>query len=391
MKLHLVTSDLDRRAFCELTSTLPGYAGRDDFPGEVIDFVFDPERNGYFDRGDARRWILRSDAGLPLGRIAAFYRRQEGEELLGGIGFVSCVDDDAAGALLFAAAERWLQEQGAVGFDGPINFGERDRCYGLLVAGFETPSTYLDDDSPEHLVRLFLQAGYRPRMESYTFRVASEGVDYASLDAAFARGKDPEARYRFASLETIGSEAYAEGMFEVYSAAFPAQGRSRHWNATELAGWLDGDTTLDPRWLYLAYVNDAPAALLGYQPDLNQLADGRKVDAIDRLKGFVVAVHPDHQRSGVLAGVGVVLQRALAAAGVREVAMTGIGGHGDRIRGIVETLGGVRSRVHATFRKYLDPERDLDALPMPVWGKEAAEQAAHLATGESRRTPSERA
>lgn len=391
MKLHLVANELDQRAFRDLTSSLPGYAGRQDFPGEVIDFVFDPERNGYFDRGDARRWILRSAAGLPLGRIAAFYRRREGEELLGGIGFLACVDDDAAGALLFEAAEAWLVDEGAVGFDGPINFGERDRCYGLLVSGFESPSTYLDDDSPPHLARLFFRAGYRPRMESYTFRVMSKDVDYASLDAAFARGKDPAATYRFESLETLGARTYAEGMFEVYSAAFPAQGRARHWSSAELAGWLESDATLDPRWLYLAYVDDAPAALLGYQPDLNQLADGRSPAAIDRLKGFVVAVHPDHQRSGVLAGVGVVLQRALAAAGFREVAMTGIGGHGDRIRGIVETLGGVRSRVHATFRRYLDSERDLDALPMPIWGEEAAALAARLAANEAGTSPLERA
>ena len=57
---------------------------------EDIEKIFDPERNKYFKRGDAIRWILYDAQDKPAGRIAAFYLKDEksdNEQLTGGIGF----------------------------------------------------------------------------------------------------------------------------------------------------------------------------------------------------------------------------------------------------------------------------------------------------------------
>jgi hypothetical protein len=37
-------------------------------------------------------------------------------------------------------AKKWLQERGMEAMDGPINFGERDKWWGLLVDGFTEPN-----------------------------------------------------------------------------------------------------------------------------------------------------------------------------------------------------------------------------------------------------------
>ncbi len=38
-----------------------------------VEGIFDPAKNKSFQSGSARRWILLDTAGLPAGRIAAFY------------------------------------------------------------------------------------------------------------------------------------------------------------------------------------------------------------------------------------------------------------------------------------------------------------------------------
>ena len=53
--------------------------------------VFDPEKNKAFRHGEIVRWILQSDEGKLIGRIAAFvnsrYKTKDDEFPVGGMGF----------------------------------------------------------------------------------------------------------------------------------------------------------------------------------------------------------------------------------------------------------------------------------------------------------------
>jgi hypothetical protein len=53
-----------------------------------ISSVFDPRKNPHFKQGEAIRWILFSESGEAIGRVAAFYERntKEGEVPVGGMG-----------------------------------------------------------------------------------------------------------------------------------------------------------------------------------------------------------------------------------------------------------------------------------------------------------------
>ncbi len=42
--------------------------------------------------------------------------------------------------MLFDSCRNWLSEKGMNAMDGPINFGENDNFWGLLVEGFTHPS-----------------------------------------------------------------------------------------------------------------------------------------------------------------------------------------------------------------------------------------------------------
>ena len=108
-----------------------------------IKAVFDPSKNSYFRHGIAERWVMTDEKGRLTGRIAAFidYKLANSyDQPTGGIGFFECINDTNASALLFKTAEDWLSERGMEAMDGPINFGETDKYWGLLVGGFTHPS-----------------------------------------------------------------------------------------------------------------------------------------------------------------------------------------------------------------------------------------------------------
>ena len=50
--------------------------------------------------------------------------------------FLNVSNDKEAAFMLFDACRDWIREQGLEAMDGPINFGDRDKWWGLLVDGF---------------------------------------------------------------------------------------------------------------------------------------------------------------------------------------------------------------------------------------------------------------
>jgi hypothetical protein len=107
-----------------------------------VENVFNPEKNTFFAHGKCTRWVLKDDAGMLIGRVAAFINEKKAyhyDQPTGGMGFFECIDDEKAAFLLFDTAKAWLIENGMKAMDGPINFGENDTFWGLLVEGFTPP------------------------------------------------------------------------------------------------------------------------------------------------------------------------------------------------------------------------------------------------------------
>ena len=108
-----------------------------------IDEVFDPKRNKAFRHGEVARWILKDKDDQPIGRVAAFvnkrYKNKGDDVPVGGMGFFDCINNQEAADMLFDVAKHWLLQKGMQAMDGPINFGERDRWWGLVVQGFDPP------------------------------------------------------------------------------------------------------------------------------------------------------------------------------------------------------------------------------------------------------------
>src|SRR5215213_1117601 len=130
-----------------------------------VNFVFDPKKNKAFRHGEVIRWVLKDKHGKLTGRIAAFtnkkYKTKGDEGLVGGIGFFDCINDQEAADMLFDVAGHWLRGKGMYAMDGPINFGERDRWWGLVVEGFQPP-LYCMNYNPPYYQNLFETYGFKP-------------------------------------------------------------------------------------------------------------------------------------------------------------------------------------------------------------------------------------
>lgn len=110
-----------------------------------IQSIFNPKKNKLFKDGDAKRWLLVDSSEQPIGRIAAFYSKKYSEgqkQRTGGLGFFECIEDEKAAKTLLQTACDWLESIGMEAVDGPINFGEKEAYWGLLVENFTDMSSF---------------------------------------------------------------------------------------------------------------------------------------------------------------------------------------------------------------------------------------------------------
>lgn len=173
--MHEVKTDADRKQFLELPVAIykndPNWIRPLD---KDIEEVFDPAKNKFFRKGECSRWILKDDAGKNIGRIAAFVNSQyKNEQPTGGIGFFECINDQSAANFMFDHCRQWLQERGMEAMDGPINFGERDKWWGLQVEGFQPP-LYGMNYNPEYYKSLFYNYGFNVYYEQICFALKVE-------------------------------------------------------------------------------------------------------------------------------------------------------------------------------------------------------------------------
>src|SRR5215216_3230216 len=191
-----------------------------------INDVFDPKKNKTFRFGTAIRWVLKNNAGELIGRIAAFtnkkYRNKGDDVPVGGTGFFDCINNQQAADMLFDVAKHWLMQQGMQAMDGPINFGERDNWWGVVVEGFQEP-LYCMNYNPPYYQSLFENYGFKT-----FFHQICLGMDPTKKlsDKIFERHawyeKDPA--FSACYIKKTQLEKFASDFTEVYNAAWAGHG-----------------------------------------------------------------------------------------------------------------------------------------------------------------------
>jgi hypothetical protein len=138
-----------------------------------VEDTFNPKKNKNFKYGACIRWIAVDDSGQTVGRVAAFVNQNTvnkgNDQPTGGMGFFECIEDEKVADTLFDTCKKWLTERGMEAMDGPINFGERDRFWGVLIHGFDKEPLYGMGYHFPYYQRFFEAYGFQTYFEQMTF------------------------------------------------------------------------------------------------------------------------------------------------------------------------------------------------------------------------------
>ena len=333
-----------------------------------VEAVFDPERNVFFSFGKAKRWILTADDGKPAGRIAAFINEKKAynyDQPTGGIGFFECIDDEKAAFLLFDVAKEWLMQQGMQAMDGPINFGENDMFWGLLVEGF-VPQSYGMNYNPPYYKKFFEDYGFSTLYEQITNHISAHNP-FPDRFTKIANWVAQKPGYSFKHLKTAEIERFASDFMEIYNDAWknfenfvPIQ------KETIFETFRKMKAIMDPNLIWFAYVDDEPAAFVVVLPDANQMIKtlNGKLDLIrklkflyyrwkgvNRMRAVVMGTKTKYQKHGLESVMFIKLKEyVLPLKQYDEMELSWVGDFNDKMLALHEAMGGVLGKKHATMR-----------------------------------------
>jgi hypothetical protein len=349
-----------------------------------IDEVFDPKKNKAFRHGEAIRWILKDEDGELIGRIAAFtnkkYKNKGDDVPVGGIGFFDCINDQNAADMMFDLAKHWLMQRGIQAMDGPINFGERDRWWGLLVEGFEPP-VYCLNYNPSYYRELFENYGFKNyfNQHCYALKVMERVQEkFYSRHALIAENPDFSARH----IKKSQLEKFAKDFTIVYNRAWAKHGGLKELSLpVVLRLFQTMKPIMDEKICWFIYYKNEPIGIWINLPDLNQWFKylNGKFDLFHKLKflwvkrtkkckkftGLVFGIVPEFQGKGVDAYI--IMEGAKIIQGQHlydDFEMQWIGEFNPKMINVAESLGTYRSRLLTTYRYLFDRAKEFKRHPI---------------------------
>lgn len=348
--------------------------------------VFDPSKNKAFRFGKAERWVLKNASGALIGRIAAFvnkkYKNKDDDMPVGGIGFFECIHQQEAANLLFDTAKNWLIENGMEAMDGPINFGERDRWWGLVTDGFHPP-LYGMNYNPPYYQTLFEQYGFQCFYNQICIGMYPKKPLQQKIwdrHAPYAADADFSAKH----LQKNQLEKYAKDFATVYNKAWAGHGGLKELSVEQVVVMFKKmKPVMDERIIWFAYHKEDPIALFVNLPDLNQwfkYLHGhfgwmhklyflwlKTFKRNPRFTGLVFGVVPEFQGKGIDAYIIGESAKWIQSDALPYTAyeMQWIGDFNPKMLNIAQNLGEVfNSRNLQTLRYHFDPSKPFKRHPI---------------------------
>lgn len=348
-----------------------------------IENVFDPSRNNSYEHGYCQRWLLEHNKEV-IGRIAAFITTKispKGDIFsTGGIGFFECINDQNAANILFDISKDWLQKKGCDTMDGPINFGSRDKWWGLLTKGFDLEPNYGSNYNFPYYKELFKNYGFQTYFEHYTFVKKIDEPLHPRLHykADIISNDD---RYTFEHFNLKKFKEQTAEITEMYNKAWV--NHSEVSLITKEQGELFMSklkSVIDEKIIWLAYYDGKPVAFYINIPEVNQFLKhvNGKLDLFGKLKflwykrvkknkkmmGLVFGVVPEHQGKGVDGAIILscynMLQRMSKKYELVEI--SGIGDFNRKMVLVVKQVGGEICKTHTTYRYQFDRQKPFERM-----------------------------
>ncbi len=351
-----------------------------------IESVFDPEKNKTFRQGECIRWILQSDSGETIGRVAAFVNQKTvmkgNDQPTGGMGFFECINDREAAFALFDECRKWLASRGMEAMDGPINFGNRDRWWGLLVEGFDREPNYQCNYNFSYYKDLFEAYGFQVYFNQLTFWRTVQGPISPKLQRkAEIVAKDPD--YEFRHIRKDELALLPDYILKVYNKAWANRRDVPELSMAQAKLIVKQmKPIMDIRLLFFGFYKGEPVAFFLSLPEINQIFKyvNGKLDLMGKIKflwhsvlktnkkafGILFGVVPEHQGKGLDGAIVNASKKVLQEQYTRytEYEMNWIGDFNPKMINVVEQVGAEVSKRHATYRKLFDETKPFKRHPI---------------------------
>jgi len=349
-----------------------------------IEPIFNKSKNKQLRHGEVIRWILLDDNAVVIGRVAAFVNRKmkSGKIAVGGMGFFECTEDKKAAFLLFDACKNWLKERDCQAMDGPINFGEKDKFWGLLVEGFDNPSVYANNYNPAYYQSFFEDYGFKTYYNQHvSMRAVTAPLQEKYKIRAERIAEDKE--YTFEHIRKKNKLKYAEDFRIVYNKAWGNSFRNfRKMKQKQAVSIINKmSPIMDEKIIWFAYYKEDPIAFSIFLPELNEIfkyINGNfnffgkikfwlllKFCPPKNVHGVVFGVTPDFQKKGV---EGALIQQIsnqfLKSKKYENIIMTWVGDFNPKMLKLIEGLGATDYQKLKTYRLLFDKNANFERYPL---------------------------
>lgn len=356
----------------------------------IINSIFDPSKNKYFDDGEAIRWILKDKNGHLIGRVAAFYNSTKASNYdppAGGMGFFECINDTAAAFILFDACKDWLLDKGMGAMDGPVNFGENDSYWGLLVEGF-TPPAFGMNYNPPYYKALFEAYGFKQFFEQESKHL-DLNKPFPERFWKIAEWVMRKPGYNFKHFKKNEVDKFAADIVEIHNSAWVFHEHYAPLDVDKVKkGFLEAKDIIIEDFIWFAYHEDQPIGFLVMLPDMNKvfkLFKGKlnlwnkirflflkHTKIVNRSRITIMGVIPKFQGIGIESAIFWHLQDPLLKKRphYKEIEISWVGDFNPKMKATLYAMGANPGKIHITYRKLIKKDAKFKAASTVVEIKE---------------------
>lgn len=346
-----------------------------------IEVVFDKEKNKLFRSGECERFLFENMKGETVGKVAVFVNpKYKMEQPTGGMGFFDCINDQETANFIFDFCKNWLLERGMEAMDGSINFGERDKFWGVVIDGYDEPLYGMNYNLPY----------YKTLFENYGFQIYFNQLCYTrpvhgEVSRVFTVMHSKHSKNPAISAKPMKKnqlEKFAKDFTEIYNKAWASHGGGKEMEyAKTLKMFKSMKPVINEHISWFVYENEKPIAMWMNIPDLNQwfkYLDGKfglfqklkflwvkKFKKNEKMVGIVFGVVPEWQRTGIdgyMIWEGTKHLRKHTDFQVTELQW--IGDFNPKMMKIAENLDTKVTRKLATYRYLFDRKKEFERHPV---------------------------
>lgn len=346
-----------------------------------IEDVFNPQKNRFFKNGECARFLFKNKENKTVGKVAVFVNESyQQKQPTGGIGFFDCVNDQETANFIFDHCKSWLQERGMEAMDGPINFGERDKFWGLVIEGFIEPLYGMNYNFP-YYKELFENYGFKIYFEQLCFSrpvFAEVSRLFTVMHAKHIKNPDLSAK----PMTKNNLEKFAKDFTEIYNKAWAAHGEGKCLQESKvLKMFKTMKPIINEHISWFVYENEKPIAMWMNLPDTNQwfkYLNGKfgiweklkflwikQFKKNEKMVGLVFGVVPEWQKKGL---EGYMIwegtQHLRKHTDFKVTEMQWIGDFNPKMIKIAENLDTTVTRKLATYRYLFDRNKEFERHPV---------------------------